>query len=184
MTIKCVVTGHNATGQSRVISSGPLPNNDPFIHSPGFGAALFWKTPANVQVGPVEHNPLADISRALPDNGGTCAMLVTFPPEVDIQPTTEQMQAAAEEMEQRLPGFLQHFEPDNPGFHTTDTVDYGILLEGNLELRLDNDTVQFKAGDIVIQNGTRHAWRNTGNTPARMLFVMVDAQRKQTEQTA
>lgn len=104
-------------------------------------------------------------------------MLVTFPPETDTPPSAAQMQAAAEEMEQRLPGFLQHFEPDNPGFHTTNTVDYGIVLEGCMELHLDNQTTRFNTGDIVIQNGTRHAWRNTGSTPARMLFIMVDAQR-------
>lgn len=177
MTIKCVVTGHDAKGNACVISSGPLPNNEPFVHTPGFGAALFWKTPANVQVGMVEHNPLAHVTSVLPETGGTCAMLVTFPPETDTPPSAAQMQAAAEEMEQRLPGFLQHFEPDNPGFHTTNTVDYGIVLEGCMELHLDNQTTRFNTGDIVIQNGTRHAWRNTGSTPARMLFIMVDAQR-------
>lgn len=181
MTIKFIVTGHDANGRACVSSSGPLPNSEPFVHTPGFGAALFWKTPANVQVGGEQKDPLHGITSALPDTGGTCGMLVTFPPETGEPPSSEQAEAAAAEMEQRLPGFLQHFEPDNPGFHATDTVDYGILLEGSLELALDDECIQLKAGDIIVQNGTRHAWRNTGTSPARMLFVMVDAQRTQRE---
>ena len=105
-------------------------------------------------------------------------MLVTFPPESSEVPTEEQMQAAAEEMATRLPGLAQRFEVDEPGFHRTDTIDYGVLIEGELTLHLDvGETTVLKAGDVVVQMGTRHAWRNSGNTPARVMFVMVGAKR-------
>jgi len=58
-----------------------------------------------------------------------------------------------------LPGLVEHMEPDNPGMHTTGSVDYGILIEGKITLEVDDDgeCVDLEPGDIVIQNGTRHA---------------------------
>lgn len=178
MSRKCVVTGHDARGNARVDYAGAVPNDQPFQHSPGFGAALYWKTTPATVLGGAAGDPLAGGGSVLPAAGGSCAMLVTFPPESGVQPDAAALQAAAAEMAERLPGLADQFEPDHPGFHRTDTVDYGVLLEGELELQLDEgETVTFKAGDLVVQNGTRHAWRNPGQVPARMLFVMVGAQR-------
>jgi len=178
MRAKRVLTGHDAQGRARVISAGPIAGDESFVHSPGFSAALYWKTEAHPQVGGVNIDPLANITSVLPAVGGTCAMLVTFPPESDRVPSEAQQQAAAEEVAARLPGFAEHFEPDAPGFHRTDTIDYGVLIEGELTLELDDgETAVLKPGDVLVQTGTRHAWRNTGNTPARMMFVMVGASR-------
>ena len=70
------------------------------------------------------------------------------------------------------------FEIDKPGMHTTDTVDYGILMEGEISLELDDvKVVALKPGDIVVQNGTRHAWRNSGDGPATLIFVLIGANR-------
>ncbi|MBH3426428.1 cupin domain-containing protein [Pseudomonas alkylphenolica] len=179
MQAKRVVTGHDARGRARVISQGPVPGNEPFEHSPGFSAALLWKTEADAQVGGSQAETVATVTSVLPGSGGTCAMLVTFPPASEGGPSEAQLQAAAEEMMARLPGLAQQFEADAPGFHRTDTIDYGVLLEGELTLLLDEgDSCVCTAGDVVVQMGTRHAWRNTGNTPARVMFVMVDAQRR------
>jgi quercetin dioxygenase-like cupin family protein len=58
--------------------------------------------------------------------------------------------------------------------HTTATIDYGIILEGEMWLELDNGESRLvKAGDIVVQNGTRHAWRNKSDRVVRALFVMI-----------
>lgn len=178
MCAKRIVTGHDAQGHARVVCSGPIAGDEPFIHSPGFSAALFWVTEADPHVGGEQPDPLARISSVLPGKGGTSAMLVTFPPESDVLPSEEQRQAAGEEMLVRLPGLAECFEQEAPGFHRTDTIDYGVLLEGELTLLLDEgETSVMRAGDVVVQMGTRHAWRNTGNTPARMMFVLVDAKR-------
>jgi quercetin dioxygenase-like cupin family protein len=70
-------------------------------------------------------------------------------------------------------------ELDNPGMHTTDTVDYAIVLEGEAWLELDDGKeVHPKPHDIVIQNGTRHAWRNKGSMPVRIAFVLIGAARE------
>jgi len=81
---------------------------------------------------------------------------------------------AYEELGAALPGLIESFELENPGMHTTATTDYGIILEGEMWLELDNGQSRLvKAGDIVIQNGTRHAWRNKSEGIARALFVMI-----------
>jgi quercetin dioxygenase-like cupin family protein len=67
------------------------------------------------------------------------------------------------------------------GQHRTDTIDYCVCLAGELEMLLDNETVHLKAGDILVQRGTNHAWLNRGDKPARLLFVLVDAEPKRAE---
>ncbi|MDY0037432.1 MAG: cupin domain-containing protein [Zoogloea oleivorans] len=176
---KCVVTGHDFQGRARIVSAGPVPGDESFVHIPGFSAAVFWQTPAQPQVGQVSPNPLAELTSVTPEVGGTTALFVTFPPEAATPPSIEQQEAAAAEMAERLPGLAERFgDDDEPGFHRTDSIDYGVLIEGELTLHLDDgETCVLKPGDVVVQMGTRHAWRNTGSTPARMMFVMVGATR-------
>src|SRR5690554_700542 len=178
MRARCTVTGHDLQGRSRIVSAGPIEGDEPFVNVPGFSAAVFWKTGAEPQVGSVDIEPQAPLSSALPGPGGTCAMVVTFPPESDEQPSAAQQQAAAEELQARLPGLAELFEADAPGFHRTDTIDYGVLLAGQLTLTVDEgEPAVLNPGDVVVQMGTRHAWRNTDYVPARMMFVMVHAKR-------
>jgi quercetin dioxygenase-like cupin family protein len=81
-------------------------------------------------------------------------------------------------MEVALPGMAAHMEPDHPGMHTTDTVDYEYVVSGEIDLELDDGaTVHLVAGDTVVQNGTRHAWRNRGTEPCTMVVVLVGAHR-------
>ena len=70
------------------------------------------------------------------------------------------------------------FEPDNPGMHASDTVDCGIVLDGEVWLELDDGKqVHLKAHDAIVQNGTRHAWRNKGDKPVKIAFVTIGAKR-------
>jgi mannose-6-phosphate isomerase-like protein (cupin superfamily) len=62
----------------------------------------------------------------------------------------------------------------HPMMHRTETIDYAIVLEGEITLLLDDEDVQLKAGDVVIQRGTNHAWSNRSNKPARMLYILID----------
>ena len=76
-------------------------------------------------------------------------------------------------MERRLPGMAAHMEPDQPGMHTAASVDYEFVASGRVLLELDDGaTVELGAGDTVVQNGTRHAWRNPFDEPARMVVVV------------
>ncbi len=66
-------------------------------------------------------------------------------------------------------------EPDNPGMHTTRTIDYGIILSGEIDLELDEGEVHLAAGDVVVQRGTRHAWRNRSEEPCRVAFILISS---------
>lgn len=87
--------------------------------------------------------------------------------------------AALAEVEQKLPGLLNALESDHPGMHTTDTVDFDVVVFGEVTLELDDGAeVVLKAGDCVIQNGTRHAWRNRSNEKCVIAFSLLGAERK------
>jgi hypothetical protein len=94
---------------------------------------------------------------------------------VDTQPPDD-IAAAAAEFEAALPGLASYLEPDAPGMHTTDTVDFEVVLEGEVWLELDDGVeVHLRPGDTVVQNGTRHAWRNHGDTTARLAVFLIGA---------
>jgi len=89
--------------------------------------------------------------------------------------------AMLEEMKQKLPGALEVLEADHPGMHTTDTVDFDIVVFGEVVMELDDGAeVVLKAGDCVIQNGTRHAWHNRSSERCVIAFSLVGAERKRT----
>jgi uncharacterized cupin superfamily protein len=68
------------------------------------------------------------------------------------------------------------FPPGNPGrMHRTETIDYVIVISGEIDMDMDDSTVHLRAGDVMVQRGTNHAWVNRGTAPARVAFVLVDA---------
>ena len=78
-----------------------------------------------------------------------------------------------------MPGAAEYMEEDNLGMHTTDTIDFEYIISGEVWLELDDvKEVLIKAGDTVVQNGTRHAWHNKGSEPCRMLICLIGAHRK------
>jgi len=82
-------------------------------------------------------------------------------------------EAARKEALIRLRGLADHFEEEDPAMHKTNTVDYAVVYDGEIWLELDDaKTVHLKKGDVVLQNGTRHAWRNKGTAPVTMLFFL------------
>lgn len=105
-------------------------------------------------------------------------MFVSFPPDAVMMAPEFNGAAAAAENLAAAPGLAESFEPEHPGMHTTDTIDYGIVLDGEIWLELDDGQVQhLRKHDVIIQNGTRHAWRNRGERPALLAFVLIGAQR-------
>lgn len=109
----------------------------------------------------------------VPGPGGHSLLLVSFPPDAVMAAPINPQRALAE-MSEALPGLLGCFEPEHPGMHRTPTLDYGILLEGELWLELDEGEERLlRAGDVIIQQGTRHAWRNRSQQIAKAAFFMV-----------
>ena len=115
-------------------------------------------------------------SSYFPGVGGFRFGLFTVAPQSAVLVADLNMQAAFEEMESKLPGLAGHMEPGNPGMHTSATVDYEFVVSGRVVLELDDGvSKELTAGDTVVQNGTRHAWRNPSDEPCLMVGVMVGA---------
>ena len=178
MNIRRIVTGLDSKGKSVFVSDGASPRTHDFKHIPGFKASLLWETvpAAHLPSAPSDPAVLAHSWTPLP--GGTNLMFVTFPPDaVMMSPEFDPAAAGGEYMEV-LPGLAEKFEMDNPGMHTTDSVDYALLIDGELEIELDDGvTKKLAPHDVLVQNGTRHAWRNKSNKPATILFVLVGTRR-------
>lgn len=172
-----IVTGLR-DGKSVIVSDGQVPNAHEFVSTPGFMSALAWATSRDLSL-PAASGEAAPIGTSItPGQGETRLLIVQFPPDgVMADPYFDPL-AAGKEALQHLPGFAELFEQEHPGMHTTDTVDYGIVLNGEIWLELDDDSLtHLKAGDISIQCGTRHAWRNRTDHVTIMVFVLIGAAR-------
>ncbi|MCC5951046.1 MAG: cupin domain-containing protein [Acidimicrobiia bacterium] len=172
--IRRVVTGHDEGGRAVVVDDGPV---EPITLSllPGFETTELWHTNETPAMRDDLGSPGAPTY--FPPPGGTVLRVVTFPPDSSgmLAPDFD-FAAALDEANEKVPDLVAKLEPDNPGMHTTDSVDYGIVLEGELDLELDDGvTTTVRPGTIVVQRGTRHAWRNRSDRPARMAFVLVGA---------
>ncbi|WP_155002035.1 cupin domain-containing protein [Pseudomonas silesiensis] len=173
MKIRRIVTGHDERGHSVFVSDDFAPRAQSFASIPGHAMAQLWTTPALPALLEQSRDPTLDRASLIPSQGGTSIAMFDFPPDTVMQNPVDGVQAF-NELSAALPGLIETFEPDNPGMHTTATIDYGIILDGELWLELDNGQSRLvKAGDVVIQNGTRHAWRNKSERIARALFVMI-----------
>lgn len=172
--VRRIVTGLDEAGTACVVSDGESPVSKDYAHTPGFAAALVWKTGQTPE--PVNEAVASDVASYVPGPGETVALTVTFPPDsVFGDPSWDPTKAVPENLA-NTPGLAELFEPDAPGMHTTPTVDYVVVLDGNLVLELDNGrTVKLNAGDIVVQNATRHAWRNPGDKPVTIFVSLMGA---------
>ena len=172
-----IVTGER-NGRSVVLSDGPVANTHDFAHVPGFRTTLAWKAPAVPALADDGRDPVATVTSMVPDPHGSCLIIVQFPPDSVMTAAGFDGAAAAAEQMRVLPGLAESFDPDGSGMHKTLTLDYDIVLEGELWLELDDGELRhLKAGDVVIQNGTRHAWRNRTDRPAKMAAVLIGGER-------
>lgn len=148
-----VVTGHTTDGVSVVVSDGPVP-----------------------------------VSRELPEDGvafheiwNTSGAPAPLTAVEDVEPTERELavppppRGTKIRVNEFAPGFLDARGLQSP-VHRTASVDYGIVLEGQITLILDDSEVTLHAGDIVVQRGTDHAWANRGDTVARVCFVLIDGE--------
>jgi len=172
-----VVTGIR-NGKSVFLSDGSPPNAHFYGAVPGHLTSVLYATAAKPLL-PQNHAEQAPPQIMItPEPGQTKLMIVVFPPDSVF--ATVDPAAAFEEQAVHIPGLIQAFEPDAPGMHTTDTVDYDIVLDGEVWLELDDGAeTLLKQADVVVQCGTRHAWRNKGDKPATMCFVLIGAEREQ-----
>jgi mannose-6-phosphate isomerase-like protein (cupin superfamily) len=171
-----IATG-NVNGKAVVKSDEALPAYE-FKTVPGYEHTLIWVNPATPVLSTEQRFDRYPVS-VVPGPGGTALHFVTFPPGAAFADPSFDAQAAQEESLVRLPGLADHFEKEDPGMHQTNTVDYSMVYDGEMWLELDDgETLHLKRGDVVVQNGTRHAWRAKGTEPVTMLFFLNGARDK------
>jgi hypothetical protein len=174
--LKRVVTAVDEKGKAIVAEETPLEPVEVAL-LPGVGVYSVWGHDQIPSV-PVRA-PSAVHMPFFPNPAGSRFGIIRFPPASDATPgeiDEATLGAQLAECEEKLPGLIAAMEPDGSGMHTTRTVDYDIVLAGELHLELDDGTeVRAPAGTCIVQNGTRHAWHNRGDVPALLAFVLLGA---------
>jgi quercetin dioxygenase-like cupin family protein len=145
--IRRVVTGHDKNNIAKVIFDAPATNTK----SPQTGqvSTLMWctdRTPCVMPIGETVEDMGACVIGTPPPSNGTRFAVIDFPPG------------------------------NRPHMHRTETIDYVIVIEGEIEMDMDESTVKLKTGDIMVQRGTNHAWANRSGKRARVAFVLIDAE--------
>jgi mannose-6-phosphate isomerase-like protein (cupin superfamily) len=174
--IRRVITGHDANGKAVVLEDGFAPWVHTNAHRPGHISVEMWKTAEMpIVIRSSEDDPTAGPKRQHPVANGTVFRISIVPPETEatrnINP--EQARAAFREMgNESASTFAQNKR--HPFMHRTETIDYAVVLEGEITMMLDEEEVHLRAGDVVIQRGTNHAWSNRSGKPTKMLYVLID----------
>lgn len=170
---KRVVVVNAEDGKSGINPGYDQPRAYSFQHTPGFETSVLWgTTPGSKLPTKGEDAALTTISTH-PDPGGTVFMMLTLPPDsVYFSPEYDPV-LAGQEFAEHAVGIAERMEPDAPGFHRTQTVDYVWVAKGQVVLETDTGEVTLEENDVVVQNGTRHAWRNRTDSPATLGVVLV-----------
>jgi mannose-6-phosphate isomerase-like protein (cupin superfamily) len=162
--VRRVVTGHR-DGKAVVLFDSAAPNQR-LRQASGLVSTLVWVTDET----PADISGTADRAEreigVPPPPRGTIFRVVDFPPESGAR----SREAVLKEMGVADQGGARH-----PGMHRTKSVDYAVVLEGEIDMLLDDSEVHLRAGDVLVQQGTSHAWVNRGKKPCRIAFVLVDA---------
>jgi mannose-6-phosphate isomerase-like protein (cupin superfamily) len=142
-----------------------------FLYIRGMSESVLWSTRGEEIVS--GEDQALWVKKRIPQARDTVFVIVTFPPDEVF--AAEGFDAVAAKNEQGLiaPDLVDCFEPGSGGMHATATVDYVVVVSGEIWLDLGDELVHLSAGDTVVQNGARHAWRNLSKEPATLAVVMV-----------
>ena len=171
-----IVTGHDEKGKSVITIDGPPARS---LGEEAGGLYELWNTDGN------EINTLDEVDRAdgevllSPPNGGTKFRYFQINPTPEGVPADLIEAATAEAFEKMGAAHHRVDTTRHPAMHKTKTIDYIILLKGDVTLLLDNEEVDLKPFDVVVQRGTNHAWVNNGNDPALFIAVLIDSDLKE-----
>ena len=172
--VRRIVTGHDDRGRSVIVSDGHSPNVFVSEDIAGFGAVVPWMTePGDVSNTGNDDAAPGDAAPPMhPKAGGTVFRIASFPPDSTYSETaaSSMFGTVGGEHARAAAGDDRHF-----WFHRTDSLDYAIVLEGEIWLLTDEHETLVRPGDVIIQRGTSHAWSNRTDRPCRMAFVLIGA---------
>lgn len=174
--IRRIVTGLGPDGRSRIIEDGPPPTIAKFAARPGMCNANIWttsRTPAPVD----EPDRVAAHTGLYPPPNGTVIRVMDIPPEkwkAEMAGTSsaDPAESIFPDRDRRKGDTSRH-----PNMHITDTVDYAIVLFGEMYAVMEEGETLMKAGDVLVQRGTNHAWSNRSDKICRVAFILVDGSR-------
>ena len=171
-----IVTGHDTQGRSVILSDELSPHVMPIMDQPNFAVSDFWKTdstPTDNGAATAEDPCRLPIKVAPPENGSVFRV-VQFPPDKDWAAKAAAMggSVAIDETAKaaHTTGAVRHAH-----MHRTRSLDYAIVLSGEIWAVMDQGETKMVAGDVLIQRGTNHAWANRSNAPCIVAFVLIDA---------
>lgn len=179
-TFRRVVTAQGPNGRSTISHDGPAPAVE-WPGWPGRGVTFVW---SEKQV-PVSNADLADLATPeergetvlLPTDSGVSFIVMHIPPESEVDDLPpEQREQATVPVARTFPGAQELDTSKGYFMHGTDTMDWAILLSGELTLLVDDGEVTLKPFDTVIQGGTNHGWTNRGSVPAVIAAVAIGAE--------
>lgn len=167
-----VVTGHDEEGKSIVVLDGPPAQS---IGEDVGGLFELWNTDGN-SINTKDRIDRADDEILLsPPKNGSKFRYFQINPTPEGVPMDVLQNMAADAFEKIGASHHRIDTSKHPAMHKTDTIDYIILLEGDVTLILDKEEVDIKPHDVVVQRGTNHAWVNNGNNPALLIAVLIDS---------
>lgn len=174
--IRRIVTAHTAEGKAIVAQNGPLPNVTRPPTQPGLAFHEVWSTDQTpMPISFSQDDPTDSYRDTAPPKNGTIIRFVDIPPEgnegldMDAEQTRVLFEAVG------LGENAKHTKAGrHPLMHRTQSVDYGVVISGEIHLVLDEEEILLRPGDVVVQRGTIHAWANRSDSICRMLFVLTD----------
>jgi mannose-6-phosphate isomerase-like protein (cupin superfamily) len=175
MDVRRVVTGHDEKGKAVFTGDTMVSPIRPSL-LPGVEFHRLWGSDGPVTYPDAGREPEA--VAYFPPVGGFRFGFFTLPPGTDASSESVDVERGMAELQELLPGLIDVMELDEPGMHTTDTTDFEVVLSGRVVLELDDGAeVTLGPGDTVVQNGTRHRWRNPHPDPVVIAVFIVGAHR-------
>jgi Cupin domain len=176
MDVRRVVAGTDERGRSVVLSDGPAPHSHDFAALPGQSQTRIWFSDRPAATTPPAAEPTTATGPVVPATGGASFLIVRFAPDSVARDAGFEPERAAAEFAEFAPDIAAASDPDEPGMHRTASVDYGVVLDGEIWLEVDGDAqTRLRPGDTVVQLAGRHAWRNKTDRPATVAFVLTGA---------
>jgi hypothetical protein len=171
-SIRRVLTGHDDEGRSTIIADGPAENVKEIPNIPGLALTDLWETTG----APASNEGHADAAarpvRLEPPANGTIFRVVEFPPDAAWRKKPADARAGFDAIGA---AHAQDKASQDPLMHKTSTVDYAIVLKGEIWAVMEKGETLLKAGDVLVQRGTNHSWSNRTKKPALVAFILVSA---------
>ena len=180
-----VVTGHDASGKAIVSLNGALAKVVELDAIPGTVFHEVWSTSESPALVGNDPDPTVGLLSLPPPKRGTRIRFVDIPPDTAefLAHGASKMHDAFSQIGDANASTVAAGSP-HPLMHRTESVDYGVVIEGELTLVLDDSEVRLLPGTVVVQRGTNHAWANRSGKACRMLFVLVSGEYEPSLKTA